>query len=977
MECVSCGQPTAERLCQRCSGSVTPPAADSDAPAASLPPAADGASAPGVAPEGTLAAAPSSLEGGARIGDRYEIVRLLGRGGMGAVYLARDHALGRDVALKVVAAHLASDPAVTARFKREIQLSSLVTHPNVLRVFDLGEADGLKFLTMQYIDGETLADLLRREGPLPIARTLEIFRRMCEGLGAAHAQGVLHRDLKPQNVLVDRSGRIYLTDFGLAKSAALTTMTRAGALMGTPQYMSPEQVKGEPLDARSDVFSAGVMLHEMLAGEPPFSGDTLFELMMARTRAPRRPARDLNVEVPLYLQRILDRCLAVEPALRYASVAELLADLAARKARRPRIARSAAALAARARRAAAALVAVAALAGAAGLAWRVWRREARAPATRTVLVADFENRTGEQVLTGTLEPALGLALEGAPFLAPFNRAAAQNSADTLKLAGSGLTEPRARLVAQREGVAVVAGGFIENKRPGYRVGLRAVDAFTGELLFEEAESVAGKEAVLAEVSKLAARLRARLGDTTPEGMQLEQAETFSATSLEAAHEYAVGNDLGFREGKFDEARTHFLEAIRLDPRFARAYSGLAVLELNRNRHAEAERYFKLALAHTDRLTDREKGRTRGAYYLFTHDAERAIEAYAALVARYPADNVALANLALAHSQRGDFAKALEFGRRALEIYPRKVASRSNVGYFAMYAGDLTSAIAEQQRAVDASPTFAAAHVGLALAQLASGQADEARATWERLRTEAGDASGAAEGLADLALFEGRLEDARRALLAGADEDVARKDPDAAARKLAMLASVQLARRDAAGAAASAERALRLSGSEPVLFLAGAALAEAGKGPRALAVADELDRHLGAAPHAYAAVLRASVATQRRSYPEAIGLLDEAAKRLDHWLVRYALGRAYLEAGSWASAVDELEKCERRRGEVTDVFVDSIPTYRLYPPVKYWLGRARQGLGSAAAAESFQAFLALRRTDEDPLVADARRRLGGR
>jgi tetratricopeptide (TPR) repeat protein len=504
-----------------------------------------------------------------------------------------------------------------------------------------------------------------------------------------------------------------------------------------------------------------------------------------------------------------------------------------------------------------------------------------------------------------------------------------------------------------------------------------VDAFTGERLFEESEPVSGKDALLSQVTRLAVRLRSALGDAMSEGDQLKEAETFSATSLEAAHEYALANELGAQQGKFDEARTHFLEAIRLDPEFARAYSGLAVLELNRNHTAEAKRWFGQAMARTDRLTDREKFRTRGAYYLFTHDGERAIEAYTSLVAQYPSDNVGLGNLAIAYSQNGEFGKALDAGRRALAIFPKNTVMRSNVGYFAMYAGDLDTAIAEQQRAIEASPTFAAAYVGLALAQLASGQPDAARATWDRLAKDGGGASAAADGLADVALFEGRLPDARRILEKGADQDLADKDPEAAARKLAVLASVHLARRDRDAAVASAERALRLGSSDPVLYLAGAALADAGKPARALAAADDLDRHLGAAPHAYAAVLRATTATQRRSWAEAVEVLNGAAKRLDHWLVRYALGRAYFEAGSYASALDELEKCDRRRGEATDVFVDSIPSYRLYPPVKYWLGRTQEALGSPAAAESYQAFLAFRKADEDPLVADARRRLARR
>jgi eukaryotic-like serine/threonine-protein kinase len=495
MECAACGATALEgsRLCPRCSTNH-PSEARERASSPRAEPAATpsgGAIADGPAPEPSvlspLEKALSGLAGvsgvaqvagglgalrpGDLLGPRYEIVRLLGKGGMGAVYLARDRELGRDVALKLIAPHLATEAGTLERFKREIQLSSIVTHPNVLRVYDLGESDGVKFLTMQYIEGETLADAMRRERPLPIEKALSFFRQMCDALSAAHEKGVLHRDLKPQNVMLDAAGHAYLTDFGLARSSELSTMTQAGALMGTPQYMSPEQVKGTPVDARSDIFSVGVILYEMLAGALPYSGDTVFELMIKRTQAPPRPARELNPAIPAPLQALLERCLAIDPGQRYGSAREILTDLEAGTARplprrRRTLPRRAAALAA-----ALVLVAIASAA-----AWKLWPRSRpgeRPP--QMVLVADFRNETGDPLFDGTLEPALGLALEGASFLNAYNRGSAQRIADGLKLAGSSLEPDRARLVAQREGVHVVASGGVSRARGGYRVTARVVD----------------------------------------------------------------------------------------------------------------------------------------------------------------------------------------------------------------------------------------------------------------------------------------------------------------------------------------------------------------------------------------------------------------------------------------------------------------------------------------------------------------------
>ncbi len=625
-----------------------------------------------------------------------------------------------------------------------------------------------------------------------------------------------------------------------------------------------------------------------------------------------------------------------------------------------------------------------------GLAiWRLWPRPAEVKPrdaevasrtsqakAQTLLVADFENRTGEPVFDGTLEPTLTLAMEGASFITTFNRATARRIADQLKLEGPGLGESRARLVAQREGVAVVTSGAIEKAGAGYRVSLHAVDAITGKVVVEAAEEVGGKEAVLGAVIKVAARARAALGDTVPEAVQLAASETFSAASLEAAHDYSQGMSDQL-EGRWDQAVAHYQAALARDPGLGRAYAGLAVIENNRGRRAEAERNFKLAMSHVDRMSDREKYRTRGAYYLVVdRDADRAIEALSQLVKLYPADNAGLANLAVAYQLKRDFLRALEEGRKAIAIYPRNVAQRNNVGLFAMYAGDFEAAIQEQRAVLEAKPGFVNGAIGLALAQAASGRRDDAVATWKGVQaTGPAGASAAAEGLADLAVAEGRLADARASLEPGIDADLAAKDPDAAARKLVMLAEIHLATRQPARAAAAATRARQLSDGEYVRFLAARVLASAGGEAAARAVAGELDARLSAEPRMYAAILRGDLELRRRRFPDAIAQYKEAVTRVDGWVARAALAHAYLEAGAFTEAHGELERCVARKGEATDLFLDVVPTWRAYPPVLFDLARALDGLRSPAAAEAWRAFLATKRGDEDPLVAEARRKAG--
>jgi tetratricopeptide (TPR) repeat protein len=610
-------------------------------------------------------------------------------------------------------------------------------------------------------------------------------------------------------------------------------------------------------------------------------------------------------------------------------------------------------------------------------AWKLWPANRPPPKPQTVLIADLENRTGEPVFEGTLEPALSLALEGASFITTYRRDQARKIADQLKLEGSGLDEKRARLVAQREGLSVVTSGFIERREGGYRVGLHALDAFTGTSLVAATEDVPSREAALSAATKLAAHVRKALGDATPVSEQMKEGETFSAGSMEAAHEYAVAQNLQW-EGKYDEAKKSFLEALRLDPKLGRAYAGLAVMEKNRMRLGEAERYFKQAMAHLDRSSEREKLRTRLAYYLFDRDAEKSIEVGTQLVSRYPADTSGHANLAVAYQFKRDFPKALEHARRAIEIYPRNVPQRNNVGLFAMYAGDLEGAIKEQRKVIELNPAFVNGHVGLALALTASGQRDAAVAAWEKLATVSPDgASSAAEGLADLALFEGRAGDARTILEKGVATDLAAKDEEAAARKLLLLGGALLSSAQGAkGAVAAADRARQLSSTDYVQFEAGMLLAMAAEEKKARAVADDLDKRLGAEARMYAEILRGTVAMKKRAFSEAVARYKVAGQQVDSWMARYALGRAYLEAGAYAQAQEELEKAARRRGEAADAYLDFFPTFRHFGPVLYYAARAQEGLNTPAATETYRAFLAQKKGSDDPLIADARKRVGG-
>ena len=355
MTCPSChtSNPDDALRCARC-GEVFSAASDAQtfagesgaaakgSPVAPRPSAAVGVatptpSAPGAPVSGGMSVSAlgfsTTLEPGSQFGPRYRIEAVLGQGGMGAVYKAYDKDLSRTVAIKLVRPELTADSGTMQRFKQELLLASKISHKNILRIHDLGDVGGIKFISMAYVEGEDLQHLLKKGRP-PLERALNIARQLTAALEAAHAEGVVHRDLKPQNVLVDKAGTAYVSDFGLAKSleAEAAGMTRTGQLLGTPRYMSPEQVEAKPADHRSDLYSLGLILYEMVTGVVPFAGDSTLQVMYQRLKEKPKNPKQLNPELPDYVARLIMRCLEKDPARRYQSAHEILLDLEAERA---------------------------------------------------------------------------------------------------------------------------------------------------------------------------------------------------------------------------------------------------------------------------------------------------------------------------------------------------------------------------------------------------------------------------------------------------------------------------------------------------------------------------------------------------------------------------------------------------------------------------------------------------------------------
>ncbi|MGH2793013.1 MAG: serine/threonine-protein kinase, partial [Actinomycetota bacterium] len=435
------------------------------------------------------------LEPGHTFANRYTIIRLLGAGGMAAVYQAWDETLATAVALKLIRVDPSMDPSdirqLEERFKRELKLARQVTHPNVVRIHDLGEVGGTLYLTMAYVQGADLATVLRRDGRLPIPRVLSLARQIASGLSAAHHAGVVHRDLKPANILVDAADQALLTDFGIARSTApdqalmpdlpigharpeLSLHTVPGAIMGTLEYMAPEQARGEPADGRTDIYAFGLILYELVAGgRPRVSREGGLAELIARLEKGPPPLRSVVPDVPDDVERIVETCLQRDPAARYATANDLLAALEGlddegrplpvpKRVPRWKILTAAAVLGTL-------------LVGATW--WAASSRVQLPPAERPavpVLIVDFENRAQDPVFEGVLEQALSIGIEGAPFVTAFPRADAAALVRSLKM-GDRLDENSGRLLATREGIRIILAGSIDRAGSGYRVEVRAID----------------------------------------------------------------------------------------------------------------------------------------------------------------------------------------------------------------------------------------------------------------------------------------------------------------------------------------------------------------------------------------------------------------------------------------------------------------------------------------------------------------------
>ena len=555
----------------------------------------------------------------------------------------------------------------------------------------------------------------------------------------------------------------------------------------------------------------------------------------------------------------------------------------------------------------------------------------------SVLVANFDNTTDEPLFDNVLEEALVVGIEVAPHIT------AQ--------------------VAQREGIKFLLAGSLQQSGNGYRISVEGFDAMDDRSVFTISEKADSRDAVLLAIGKLSAKARKQLGDTTLGDEQDGQAQTFVAASLEAAHAYASARQFEIA-GNLQEAAKYYELASLADPNSGRAFSSLALVEFTLGRADEAAAHWTTALSLMDTMTERERLRALGRYYTsVTMDGDAAVEIYSELVDKYPADVGAHDSYAAASFRQIDFATAAEETRKILQVFPADYLSRTKLALYAMYEGDWETATNEAGQVIAVDPEHGIAYLPMAMAALARGEVDASREAYRRMaltnKTEHG-ASVAELGLADIDLYFGQVGAAQERLRTGIDTDIDSGNHRMAALKYIALAQSYADQENFSAATTAAAKAVSLAEGDASKVSVAMIYMQAGDLTSVRAIVDALTEQADAHSRAYGQMLKGMILESEGARTEAILAMREAITTADLWLIHYQIGKAYLRAGNYPAALDELTTMKGRHGEATSAFLDDMPTYRLLAELPYWIGRAQEELKIRSGARaSYEKYVSLR------------------
>jgi serine/threonine protein kinase/Tfp pilus assembly protein PilF len=757
---------------------------------------ADAPTSPGVdaapSPRSALA-----LEVGHDFGARYHIIRILGAGGMGAVYQAWDKVLEVAVAVKVIRPDATLDPetakALERRFKRELLLARQVTHRNVVRIHDLGEIDGITYITMPYVQGADLLSILKRQGRLPVDRALGIARQVASGLGAAHGAGVVHRDLKPANIMVDAEDGALIMDFGIARSTSSTgfEMTAAGAVVGTLEYMAPEQARGGAVDQRADVYSFGLILYDMLLGRRHASGSSAVAELMARMQNTPASIRTVDPALPEWLDVIVTRCLQPDPLVRYQSIADVLADLEAPE----RAAQTGTTFSAiptpppkgRVRWAplVAAAVALAAVAGVAIWTWRDRPAEstpvAVAPPTPSgpaisIAILPFRNASGDPTLDSlgpTVSQVLGTLLGQSSQVRTVPSDRLHQVLQDLRIASNAALAPTelARVADFTKTRRVLWGQYA---RFGDQLRIDATLQDLDRSLTVPLNAMAANESDLpAAVSRLADAVREDLARGSPDILAELKSTAWkpSTSSFEALRLYEEGQRLT-QQGGHQEALKRFEAATKADPSFALGFSALAMSYASLGYDNEAGQSSRRAMTLGGSLPPQEKYRVEANHYRLTNDTTKAIESYENLAKAAPNNAAIQFDLGGLYEQHGDWERSRDYFSKVVELDPKYIEGLVALGRLEIRVGNFQTALtplnAARTLAIELNNDEARGNIlqAIGVAYKRLDRSDEALRNFQEareIRQRLGNKRGMANSLNEIAQIQGQIGQPREAV----------------------------------------------------------------------------------------------------------------------------------------------------------------------------------------------------------------------